>query len=191
VAGRIRSIEKIHLIETQSLDLPACSTVPLPTMLLRGLINTLSRYLTERTEEGHEESVRLAGVPAEIRPRRLPNTSQASLLCFLGVKKASNCFGYQQPSLHGSHISIDVGVDMLNLCFPFLYGHIITMSSKVQIQQHKIESKTVRSLNNILTLLYCISSVRPHTKRQFLRGLWQYPYVAAGHLLDTPGRILD
>jgi hypothetical protein len=33
-AGRIRSIEKIHLIRTQSRDLPACSIVPQPATLL-------------------------------------------------------------------------------------------------------------------------------------------------------------
>jgi hypothetical protein len=35
VAGRIRSIEKIYLVGTRSLDLPACSIVPQPPMLLR------------------------------------------------------------------------------------------------------------------------------------------------------------
>jgi hypothetical protein len=43
VAGRIRSIEKIHLIGTRSLDLLACSIVPqqitLPRAPLRILIN--------------------------------------------------------------------------------------------------------------------------------------------------------
>jgi hypothetical protein len=33
VAGRIRSIENIHLIETQTRDLPASSIVPQPTTL--------------------------------------------------------------------------------------------------------------------------------------------------------------
>jgi hypothetical protein len=33
VDGRIRSTEKIHLIRTQSRDLPACTIVPQPTML--------------------------------------------------------------------------------------------------------------------------------------------------------------
>jgi hypothetical protein len=32
-AGRIRSIEKIHLIGTRTHDLPACSIVPQPTTL--------------------------------------------------------------------------------------------------------------------------------------------------------------
>jgi hypothetical protein len=34
-AGRIREIEKIHLIGTRSRDLPACSIVPQPTTLPR------------------------------------------------------------------------------------------------------------------------------------------------------------
>jgi hypothetical protein len=41
VAGRIRSIEKIHLIGTRSRDLPACSIVPQPTTLPRATtVNT-------------------------------------------------------------------------------------------------------------------------------------------------------
>jgi hypothetical protein len=35
VAGRIKSIEKIHLIGTRIRDLPACSIVPQPTTLPR------------------------------------------------------------------------------------------------------------------------------------------------------------
>jgi hypothetical protein len=34
-AGRIRSIEKIHLIGTRTRDLPACSIVPQPAKLPR------------------------------------------------------------------------------------------------------------------------------------------------------------
>jgi hypothetical protein len=34
-AGRIRSIEKVHLIGIRSLDFPACSIVPQPTTLPR------------------------------------------------------------------------------------------------------------------------------------------------------------
>jgi hypothetical protein len=35
VAGRIRSIEKIHVIGTRTRDLPACGIVPQPTTLPR------------------------------------------------------------------------------------------------------------------------------------------------------------
>jgi hypothetical protein len=40
-AGRIRSIEKFHLIGTRTRDLPACSIVPQPTMLPRAPILAL------------------------------------------------------------------------------------------------------------------------------------------------------
>jgi hypothetical protein len=46
VAGRIRYIEKIHLIGTRIRDLPTCSIVPQPTTLPRAPIiihNTVSR----------------------------------------------------------------------------------------------------------------------------------------------------
>jgi hypothetical protein len=40
VAGRIRSIEKIHLIGTRTHDLSACSIVPQPTTLPRSPVYT-------------------------------------------------------------------------------------------------------------------------------------------------------
>jgi hypothetical protein len=45
-AGRIRSIEKIHLVGTTSRDLPACSIVPQPSMLPgRATAQAVSRWL--------------------------------------------------------------------------------------------------------------------------------------------------
>jgi hypothetical protein len=45
-AGRIRYIEKIHLIGTRTRDLPACSIVPQPTTLPRApYINLYLTYL--------------------------------------------------------------------------------------------------------------------------------------------------
>jgi hypothetical protein len=50
VAGRIRSIEKIHLIGTRTRDRPACSIVPQPITLPRApvdrnIINIISNDL--------------------------------------------------------------------------------------------------------------------------------------------------
>jgi hypothetical protein len=43
-AGRIRSIEKIHLTGNQTRDLPACSIVPQPTMLPRAPIQEMNAW---------------------------------------------------------------------------------------------------------------------------------------------------
>jgi hypothetical protein len=40
VAGRIRSIEKTHLLGSRTVDLPACSIVPQPTTLPRAPLQT-------------------------------------------------------------------------------------------------------------------------------------------------------
>jgi hypothetical protein len=45
----------------------------------QGLIEVLSLHLSRGTEENYRTSVRIAGVPAEIRARTLPN---ASLECY-------------------------------------------------------------------------------------------------------------
>jgi hypothetical protein len=50
-AGRIRSIEKkIHLIETRTRDLPACSIVPQPTTLVKYVYINIKIILTNITE---------------------------------------------------------------------------------------------------------------------------------------------
>jgi hypothetical protein len=46
VAGRIKSVEKIHLIRNRIRDLPACKTVPKPTTLPRTPPPPPSRYWT-------------------------------------------------------------------------------------------------------------------------------------------------
>jgi hypothetical protein len=53
-AGRVRSIEKIHLLGTRTRDLPTCSIVPEPTTLPRAPVSTIqdteSRWETKRYE---------------------------------------------------------------------------------------------------------------------------------------------
>jgi hypothetical protein len=55
-AGRIRSIEKTHLIGTRTRYLPACSIVPQPTMLLRALCDR--QLFLRKTNIQYEKEMR-------------------------------------------------------------------------------------------------------------------------------------